>query len=109
MGRAFHCGQVVGCPRCNARVRAKEAAYMGKASVDVVFWCPGCSEDGRYQPVDSAEEWTAEEREKMVDDYRRNNLALCPDDGGRVWVIPDPSLGSTRLASVSCPICGKRF
>ena len=63
----------------------------------------------RFQPKDVGGEWTPDERSRIVEVFRRNETALCPDDSARLSVIPDPSLGATRLASVSCPICGKSF
>src|SRR5437867_12867707 len=88
IGWAFHRGQVAGCPRCNARVKAEVAAYVGKASVDVEFWCPRCGESGRFQPKDVGGEWTPDERSRIVEVFRRNETALCPDDSARLSVIP---------------------
>jgi hypothetical protein len=106
LGLAFHRCELVACPRCTSRIAAEAAPYMGKASIDVVFYCERCGASGRFRPQDIREEWSDAQWHRICDAYYRHGRAECPYDAASLCGGKDPTLGS-HAAHLWCPVCGR--
>jgi len=104
LGEAFHRGQLIGCPRCGARLHGELRPY-NKRSVDVFFYCERCGARGSYEPQDIREGWSDAQWKQICDQYYRHGEARCPFDDAILGGGKDPTQGS-HAAHLSCPICG---
>jgi hypothetical protein len=52
--------------------------------------------------------WSPTKLRKIVDDYWREKVAYCPEDGARLAIRQDHSSGVARLIMVLCPRCKRK-
>jgi len=106
LGRAVLRGEVVGCPTCNARLLVERSSHMGVRTERVFLYCKPCRKDGLFSPEAVADSWTPQQAKAIIDGFRRDRIARCPEDQSILNVIEDPTLGSSYL-DVTCPLCGR--
>ena len=112
MAKAAFRGELIRCPRCEARVKAEPRGRAGRVTEDVRLRCERSGLSADFETSDEAAQrspWSMVEKKRIVEEYwKQDGSVRCPADRSLLHILTSQEVhpGPAQFKA-SCPFCGR--